>query len=1491
MRTIKILSVFLLLSIGPVESARAVDQIVYLESESVIDSPLNPIKDPHYLLDEQGVDDMPSLPESQVPEEDSDPYLLDEKKENEPSELTAEEPEIAIASEGNDAAEDHSPLDIGEMFEIAIEGEQHLRAVLLGEIYRDRHDIEFDYGSVANEIPLKLTFSQNVTLTRPISGVERRHVSFVGTADSILFTQSNAANLIQFSGEANIHWQSIRLQGMSAAQGLIQTVGASTITFTDMQFHATTTTGRLVNNSTARIHFSGINSVTTASSGIPTLFLADTVTISGTFTSTHSSSNSTPFFEANQIVLTENAELHHSRTNNANTGAVFHLTGTAAFIHFASESQILIQQTGPLLSVPNANQDSRLLLDSNAVLDLRTGQGLSGNTASTIGEVVLASGSQLKYAEAGTVSAFPAINVGHRFISEDSNRQNPTLIAGNRTSNTTGAFIHVRNSNSEVSFGTHTQINVLQFGPMITAVATTQVKVGNFATIDNRHGGGFTGATAVRAIHIGDEVRMTITEPAGLSAGVYATFLAVSDISIGEKTTIDVPRTTTTAAEANAAIMRLTNANGQISVGAKTEITSHHRGSFITASLADVSIGKGAILTTTVGRGFASTEIIKTFIVEADAVINIFEHNNQTNIRRFEVRDRFELGHNVVINCTRTSTGGELFVQLSGNNSRFITGDNVEINLNQRGALMNGHDSSMTILGRNNRINITSARGITGNGMGGRSFEIGEQSIVSLQEHSATVDQNLLRFRESIILRENAELIIDRPSTQPAPNIRLTQANSRFTMYPGSKLTVDAFGPVFLGTATTDIHLGDATQTTIQSAYGFTSLDTTDTVRAFTTGKAATVTISERTSGSTTINRPGIRVTQLFALGEESVFTVRRERSTTDSRFIFLGSANAVFQIGKHATFDINQRGGIFNPTPTSTFILEEGATFQGTSQFGFTENNRRFRRMIIGENAHFRLTDRGTGTSATSRPMIQVVNEITLLEGAEFEVETVINRSELIFFQEANASLNINGVKRFELVHPTIRTGNGNGNLQRLIRSATNATANGLRINIENQKLSLWQGTGTAPTEEFTSIAGTFRINGNDGNRPSYGAINAEGRSRFMSVGTIQGTIESKNGMDITQTISQNNFRRLVFSEPEGLAAQLDPLSDQSTEITGYMYENPTTKNITYTNTLGQVIELNQYSERIEWGDYRSGSNIYRYFRIPLRENERLQPESEVEVFLDKPSVTTYIPVTTRKTVIKGVGYRAQNITLARSSINQLDHIDELHQLIIRESRAEAVNILTEADKTPDFRVVETNVALDVSIDGTYYAVLEVGNKAYQMTIGIDITSNLNHMRVTIPTKMIFESLYNAEESNRHFESEMYEIQNHSQVPLTTYINQLVVEDTAGIVLLAADENPLDYLENSSEKEEMAKTLADISQPLLALSMKSGGTQRRLYEKMTEQKLAKLAEGEEIQFSITGSFYGDYPRWVEDPQEEQGGYYEDSLLPRYRVIFRFVPG
>lgn len=1522
MKLLTLFSAVFLLSSTAVNTTLAFQQVAYAETESLSEetqhsSTEETTNSADLSEDQETTEESSEEQSSSEATDDSTTASQEEAEENEAL------PEAETPDSSEDEAETEAENEQVEGFDaevsavaLTVASESQLRAILLGESFTDEDGTEYHYEEIANDQSLVLTFANNLALTEPISGIQRTDVTFRSQDTPVIVSQTAAENLMQFAAPVQLTWQGVQQQGIQSAQGLAQTTGASTITFEDTQLELTTTAGRVVNNNQAHLHFKGTNVVTTATSSIPTLFTVEGLLVEGQLTINHRSSNATPIFEMNQVAVASQAEISVTRSTNSNTGTVFHMTGTAASLDFGQGSMTTIRQSGAMVSLPNANQDSRLTLATGATLDVGTGQGLSGDSTSTLGEVRLQAGSQLKLSEYGTVSETPAINVGHRFIVENSTADQPTIIEGTRTGTTTGAFIQLQSANSSIDFGENTQTRISQHGPMFTGVASTTIVIQDHVKMNNQHSNGFNGNVAVNSIAIGDQVDITISEPSNATVGqAYRTFFATSSVQIGSHTTIDVPRTrTTSSASTSNVVIGLASSNGKITIGDYSEIAVNQRGAFVNASLAQVTLGKYSKLTGVLGNGFTAGTLVDQFELLEGAEINVAEHSTSAAANAFSVQRRFFLGEKAAINYSRTSSAANPLIALGSTTtaSQFLSEANATITLNQVGPLVTGRSTTDIYIGEANTISLQTAQGFTGGTSSAasstiRRLHVGDHSEITVSGRSnANVD--FFRFREEIKLGREAEVTVNHTTRQAARAVfRLTLANSKFTMEEASKVEVDTGGRFIQGVSTSDLVFGENSYTRINAARGMTG---NTSVRSVILAQKAEVHMTEPTTSNIQNSAVGhnyarIRVAQRVELLDNAKMTSKRDRTTYDSRFIQLGNANSFVRIGKGAQMDVNQSGGIFRVTTTSNLILEDEAVFNGVARGlntqgggnGSSNHSNSFANITVGKRAEFFLTDNrnGMGTTAefTNRPLVNVRNTFIADEDSTVTLETIRNKLQVLYFRTANAQLNVKNVALFEISHPTTRTGQANAQLQRLIRSERNTVANGLKINVNNQKFSVWENAALeTPTEEFINIYGTMRINRNGGNPFPYGGTgSAEARSRLLSGEQLDGSLERlERQTDIYQVIAKNNYNKIRFSEPEGLVARIDALSDQSTEITGSMYEDTDITVISYTNTDGELVELDKNSERIEWGDYRDENQLYRYFRIPLRENERLETETEVSIFLSKPSIETYVDVTARQTVIKGVNFEAYNITLDRYKINELSTQEELDALILQESRAQAVNVLTEADMTDDFRIVETDLTREVDEDGSYFAVLEVGNKAYQLTVGIDVTSKLEHMRVTIPTKMVFESLYNTAESNRNFESQGYEIRNQSPLAVDTYINQLAIDDSAGIVLLEEGEDPLDYAESESEEDDPTLTYDDISTPLLRLNLKTEETQIQLYEAMEEQHLVRLAERSRVPISLTGDFYGDYPQWVVDSEADQGGYYEDLLVPNYRIVLRFVP-
>ncbi|MEB8416609.1 hypothetical protein NGG16_04045 [Enterococcus casseliflavus] len=1453
-----------------------------------------------------------------------------------PSALENDEPEKVETTDSREELEDSEEPELFSenqaVLSLTIENQEHLRAVLLGEVYTLVNGSSQNYGSISDDTHLVLTFFQSLQLTEPISGIARKVITFAGGSEGITFSQAapqnNIENTMTFLDAQRLTFENLTFSNIMSAGGLVQTQGSVNLWFTNVNFVSSNATGRFSSNNQATITFTGNNRLTTGTTGIPVFFTANRITINDHFHATIAGSGSNPLFEANQVAFAEEADFRLEKSNNANTGAGVRLTGSGPMMTLEQASHVHVRQTGMFVTVTNTTQDSIVRLENGAHFDGGLGQGFSGNTTATIGELHLASRSKLTFSEFGTVAAFPAINVGRLFKTEAaSSKEQGVIIEGSRSGGTTGAFIHLRSANSIAELGSYTKTRIQQQGPMFTGVATSTITIGDHAVIDNTHSFGFNGNTNINAIDIGNHVSLSIQEPTNAAtSSYYNTFFARSRFTVGEHSSIVVPRRRTINTSALNAVIRLNVTGGRVVFGKHSTLEANHRGALIHAQLGEVVFEENSRVEAVLSRGVTNGFAVRNFTMKQGAEMVISEHTaNQQAVARFNVQSTFLMERGAKLTSTRSSTGTQGMVQFAAANARFVTEEEAQIHLTQRGALVVGNTSSNAFIGARSELTLNTTSGFTGNTMM-RRLDVGPGAKINVTEPSTNaLNLQYFTFTTEILIREEAEVTVTRTSNVNGPAFRLTGSGSRFTTLEGSKLSVNQLGMALRGVTTTDVSLGKRSINTIQTGWGFTA---NYTIRSFVLEDQGTYRYTQPTSGSTApavgTNYASIRVAQRFVLGEEAAFQATRARTTVDSRFILLNSANSTVFLGKNSTFDISQSGGIFQVQTTSTLTLDEGAKLNVLTERGLNTANggaggsnltNAFGTINVGKNAEFIVRDgyqnQRTTAEFTNRPLVNVGRTFNVGEDATVLIETTINKSlssAVLFFRQANAQLNLSNVKSFELAHPSAVSGGSNGNLQRLIRSQANFLANGLRINVTHQKLTLWQGanqTATSPpTEEFINLSGVFRINRNNGTNANglpagvwSGTMNAVSQAFLMTAESVTGSVTSTgNQTPIETAIARNNFSRLRFSEPEGLMARIDPLSDQSTEITGFMYEDAQSR-ITYENTEGETViitneTVTESGERmIQWGDYRDENRIYRYFTIKLAENERLETGSKLNVFLTKPDHDFYIDIDVEVTVIQGIEYQAFNITLDRQTINQLATEEELHKLIIKESDASARDVLSNADLTEEIRLAETNLTTDVTEDGTYFAVLEVGSKTYEFTVGIDVTSSLDQLSVRIPTRMLFESMYDSQESNRDFTSPEYEIRNNSYVGVAVKVNRLIVEDSAGIVLLKEGEDPLDYAEPDPESEEdPILTEEDISQPLLALNVMTEQATVRLYDQMPEADLVSMPARNQSALTLGGTFYGNYPLWIVDSEYEEGGYYEDNLRPQYRFVLRFVP-
>ncbi|MDT2660359.1 hypothetical protein P7E02_10790 [Enterococcus hulanensis] len=1382
--------------------------------------------------------------------------------------------------------------------ELSIENEKQFKAALLGESYEDSEGVVIDYGEIDDSQEIKLLLNTDLMITEAIQGIQRKRVEIVGNETERQISSENSDCFLSFSNQLNesnqLAFSGIKFSNVLSDQDFIHTEGQFVLRFIDTSFYINGANTSIQLNNQSTVYFLGQTSISSYSGNVANLILANEVVFDDHFEATLQGTGATSVITANQINFLENANAVFKKSNQSNTGAVINLSGSAPKMQISDQASVEVEQSGKFVNI-ESYQNSSFILGSMSSLILLVGQGFSGNGTSYFDKMELHAGSQFVINEFGTVTNVPAIQVGSSFIVENGSSQHSTVLKGKRSSSTASAFIQMSLANGVIQIGDYSQISVEQFGPMITGVSTTKLAIGNHVNIENKHDSGLTGTVAIENIQIGDDCSIQLTEsPSGAASNSYSVFLARSEIKIGQNTTIDFKQTRTTSTNP---LFNLSTANGQLSIGEGSEIKLDTRGAVLQGASATVTLHESSKVRGTVGQGFTGTTTIRKLEMGMQSGIDLTEHATNTDTVMFNIQESFKMADRASLKAHRSSNRTSALVKLSGANSSFQTADGCQFDIYQIGAAFEGLRTTKLLFGTQNTVDITSSRGLTGSSGAMAdsiySLDIGADTKMTLTEHATTIAQNFIRLRSSISIGERAELNVNRPSSRNTPVIRLAYSNSKFTMMEQSKLKVKANGAALYGTSSTDVLMDNNTEVAIESGYGLTG---NNSIRSLTIGKHADIQLNEPTSGNapaTSLSVPAIRVARQFVLGENAILESTRERTTSDSRFMRLNSANSTVKLEKNAVMKVKQRGGIFNPTATSSFVMADGAVFDGITAYGFTQSSRRFKEMMIQKGATFNLTDEGSGAGSGSayvnRPMIDVGEKISVEEDAKFIVKTEINRSELLYFRSRGAQLNVSDVERFELNHPTTRSGSSNTTLQRLIRSATNTTSRGLVMNIDNQKLSLWTSQQEEPNEEFINISGQLKINRNNGIRPSF-TLNAEGRSRFLHAEQIIGANESKDGSDIYDTIQKNNYHKLILSKPEGLIARINPISDQSEEITGYMYEESEIIKISYTDLQDETHLIEEGSPEIIWGEYRDEDELYRNFTISLGE-KRLNTDTEVSIFLSKPSIESFIDITTTAKVIKGLDYEAFNATLLKDKVNGFDTDEELYQYILNETRVNVQNVLTKEDITEKARVIDTDLTRSVSEDRTYYATIEVGHKAYQFTVALDVTSNADQMRIVIPTKMLFETLYSNDNSSREFQSQDYQIRNHSTLDIDTYVNSFSIKEESGVVLLNEDEDPLDYaISEEEEEEESVLTEDDIRTPLIKLFVKSKDGQIQLANRMSEKHLTTLEKKSTETIGLNGKFYGDYPRWIEDSEEEQGGYYEETLAPKYKMVLRFVP-
>jgi hypothetical protein len=1399
----------------------------------------------------------------------------------------------------------------------------------------------FRETSAFSDVPITLQFQENFHLEAALD------LDNLGGQDLILRGAPDTGTTITnvpgsyFKKAGKIRVENMTFSGAQTTSGII--VAASETVFHDTTWNLTTAGWIIFNDVSTDVQFTGVTNVTTptGTATITSPVTARNVTIDGTMTlNITATGGAAPLFSiGDKFKQLPGSTLNVTRTGGTGTGAVLHLreVGTHAIMGQGANANVTLSGARTFLTTVDQHT-GRFLMEAGATFSGTLPGGLSGNTATTVGHIHLEAGAELSIG--GGAGTTPSINARLSVTTAEVpvGEGSPTRLIGNRRTGT-GAFIQLQAANSIVRFGERTQVDITDGHPgmIVLGLGTTEVIISRGVVINAVMGLGFTGTSTEASAVL---QRIVIEADASLNlrqntATAVPFFRVAQEFDMEGSASLTARRGTT---EDNnnqtqlSSLIQTMQPNATIRIGSLDVIqvgsivSGNTEASVGTAQTTDVTVSAGAQWTVATGRAISGGgtgvleaslgNVMRSFRIEDNVTMSLNRHPgtvaaNNEDQARFRVRNQFTIGNHVTIVSSRASHHNEPFTAA---NNGALNHSNAFIYFTHSGSnFQMGQNSTLTV----NQI----GRVLQSGGAGGTTATIGEGSVIHANTLQGLTGNNPEHRLNTLTLQKEAQLHLRQPISGTFYN---TGAGTR------------------------------------QEAIWL--------------------------NGNLTLGEGA----QLTARRNQTAFTTVADHAR--AALIRIENANATVRLGRNSLMDLNQRGGFFRleNNLNGRLILEEGATFKGTTNTGLTvsdgENFRRtFMEIFIEPDAEFILTDQreapyngnnsaviiaGSDLIRTTHMHIaeggrfeayQATNKPSLIrfggtnprldvnEGGTFSAVAAGTGNAVIRFQTANAQLNIhdngifkaiatgnvdavirfdgqsssftiNNANYVEIRHPIARSGASNAptNTQRLIRSITNTVAAGVSIHVNAQSVQLWTGANTdanlgrAPLETWRNITSTLRINrnggvANDANHGSdlhNGAIGtAEFASRFMTVqgapqiavtptGVI-GTPQSiENETLFHHAIARNNYTRLVFSQVDGLLAVLDPLSDQRTSIRGYMFEHAEVAKFTYTNTDGELVEINLHDvtkngrRMIIWENNWRENEAYRYFYIELEDDERIVAGRNVDVFMTHEGYTDYemsVPV------IKGVNYNAFNFTLEIPTALSITDTSEFHQLLIERAHASAYDVLTNLDLTGAINVVGGEILTitdfsDPNVEGLYDVVFEVGNHAWQFSVTINLTGHAHLLDLTIPMEMFFELRGpDLGHGNRVFASNDYEIINHSPIDVDIFMNRLEIIDDSGIHLLETGEDPLDWSTTS--------ILDDINAPLLELYLHNSlALDIRLYENRAESILMRLKPGASEAISLRGSFFGPYPGFYTVPGSDNMIGHHPFLKPNYNIVFRFVP-
>ncbi|MBC2266574.1 hypothetical protein HCB38_01915 [Listeria sp. FSL L7-0083] len=528
------------------------------------------------------------------------------------------------------------------------------------------------------------------------------------------------------------------------------------------------------------------------------------------------------------------------------------------------------------------------------------------------------------------------------------------------------------------------------------------------------------------------------------------------------------------------------------------------------------------------------------------------------------------------------------------------------------------------------------------------------------------------------------------------------------------------------------------------------------------------ITIASVVSGSAAVNE----VAEIKGVNVSGKLNINHASGNANSAFWFGGGTADVnaFTVEENADVTVLSNGtGMFYRSGAKPIDID----VKKNAKLNITSNNNIFRDTPGGAVKIAEGADVNIKKTAGTGPLLWVAGNITISPNARFILEGISGNGYMIRFDNANAEINVNNPLSFAI------TSNINGslfywpyankfNFEAQVINYWN-TAGGIgRPDLPNYSFSLPNAENVVGNLSYTNGGATQIISTNADLTPTNFNMFA---ARAIAMGQIEGTINQVTDEDnkITGTATPNAVIMISYTESGSIKwmdGQADSMGNyQMTIPTNYI--KPYTKlsvrirhdlkRIDFTSIVKDVTPPNgdAVPQVLNIGD--SLPDAYKLVTNITDHSDGTTGEGVTITILNEPDTNVFGPTEAIVRLedkannyadihvpvfIKDDLTEIQDEQALRAkdfSANVKDFInlndEEMKQFILDKSEAQAFNILTGKDLTPDVKVTSTNLKKET---GTYTATIQIGTLTKEITIQVTGELKFNH----VPATMSFESI-----------------------------------------------------------------------------------------------------------------------------------------------------